>query len=70
MQELLSRLNFCVNSLTPHASKKEHHKPYFLTHMVTVALSSSKLLVEGKSHWPLALRTTPKTLINQTSFVV
>jgi len=39
-----------------HASKKKCHKPYFLEHMVKVALSSSKLPVEGKPHWPLALR--------------
>jgi len=26
----------------PHVSKKKHQKPYFVTHMVTVALSSSK----------------------------
>ena len=35
-----------------HASKKQRHKSYFLTHIVTVALSSSKLTAEGKRHWP------------------
>ena len=47
---MLSRLNFYVNSLTPHASKNKRHKPYFLPN-VTVALSSSKILTIGK---PLA----------------
>jgi len=32
-----------VNSQTPHASKNKRHKTYFLTHVVTVALSYSKL---------------------------
>jgi len=45
---VVSRLNFCVNSLTPHASKNKCHKPYFFTHVVTVALSSSKILTDGK----------------------
>jgi len=49
---MLSRLNFCVNSLTPHASKNKRHKPYFFTHVVMVALSSSKILTDGKLHWP------------------
>jgi len=49
---MLSRLNFYVNSLTPHASKNKRHKPYFLPHVVTGALSSSKILTVGKLHWP------------------
>jgi len=65
-----SRLNFCVNSLTPHVSKNKRHKPYFFTHVVTVALSSSKILTVGKLHWSLAIRMTTKTLMKQTSFVV
>ena len=28
---MLSRLNFCVNSRTPYASKNKCHKPYFFT---------------------------------------
>ena len=44
---MLSRLNFCVNWLTPHASKNKRHKPYFLPHVVTVALSSSKIPTEN-----------------------
>jgi len=63
-------LNFCVNSQTPHASLNNHHKPYFFTHVVTVTLSSSKILTDGKLHWPLAIRMTTKTLMKQTSFVV
>jgi len=57
---MLSRLNFCVNSQTPHASKNKRHKPYFFTHVVTVALSSSKILTDGKLHWPPATRMTTK----------
>jgi len=26
---MLSRLNFCVNSLTPHASKNKRYKPLY-----------------------------------------
>jgi len=37
---------------TPHASKNKRHKPYFFTHVVTVALRSSKILTDGKLHWP------------------
>ena len=44
--------NFCVNSQTPHANKNKRHKPYFFTRVVTVALSSSKILTDGKLHWP------------------
>jgi len=47
---MLSRLNFCVNSLTPHSSKNKRHKPYFLPHVVTVALCSSKILTVRKLH--------------------
>jgi len=46
---MLSRLNFCVNSQMPHASKNKHHKPHFFTHVVTVTLSSSKILTEEES---------------------
>jgi len=45
-------LNLCVNSQSPHASKKKRYKPYFLPHMVTVALNSSKLPTEEKLHLP------------------
>ena len=41
-QWMLSRLNFCVNSQTPRASKNKRNKPYFFTHMATVTLSFSK----------------------------
>jgi len=51
-QWLPSRFNFCVNSQTPHASKKKRHKPYFLPHTVTVARNSSKLPTEEKPHLP------------------
>ena len=51
---MLSRLTFCVNSLTPHASKNKRHKSYFFTHVVTAALNSSKVLTDGKLHWTLA----------------
>ena len=40
--------NFCVNSKTPHASKIKRRKPYFFTHVVTVAIRSSELPAEGK----------------------
>jgi len=60
---MLSRLNFCVNSQTPHASKNKRHKPYFFTHVVTVALSSSIILTDRKLHWALAIKMTKKTLI-------
>jgi len=33
----------------PHASKNKHHKPHFFTHVVTVTLSSSKILTEEES---------------------
>jgi len=67
---MLSRLNLCVNSQTPLASKNKRHKSYFLPHVVTVALSSSKILMVGKLHWSLAIRMTTKTLMKQTSFAV
>jgi len=60
--------NFCVNSQTPHASKKERHKPYFLPHMITVALKLFQT-TGGRETTP-ALRMTTKLLIKQTSFAV
>ena len=33
-QQMLSRLNFCVNSLSLHVSKNKRHKPYIFTHEV------------------------------------
>ena len=62
---MLSRLNFSVNSQTPHASKNKRHKPYFFTHVDTVALRWSKILTDGKLHWPLAIRMTTKTFMKQ-----
>ena len=50
---MLSRINFCVNSQTPHASKNKRDKPYFFTHEVMVAPSSSKILTDGKLRWSL-----------------
>ena len=67
---MLSKLNYCVNSQTPHASKNKRHKPYFFTHVVTAVLSSSKILTGGKLHWPLVIRMTTKTPMKQISFVV
>jgi len=64
---MLSWLNYCVNSQTPHASKNKRHKSYFFPHVVTVALSYSKILTVRKLHWPLAIRMTTKSLMKQTS---
>jgi len=60
---------FCL-AQTPHASKNERHKPYFFRHVITVVLSSSKILTDGNLHWPLATPMTTKPLMKQTSFVV
>jgi len=52
------------------SSKNKRHKPYFLPHVVMVALSSSKILTVGKLHWPLAIIMTTNALMKQTTFVV
>ena len=39
--------NICVNTKKPHVSKIKRRKPYFFTHVVTVAIRSSELPAEG-----------------------